>query len=252
MKYRNHSAANLLFCYNARNYASFMEQRQIPRNPDTPLLTHKAIELLTQLCFRQDDVVDMPVDLIFQFSTHTNIKATVDIITDDLTKGLSTKVFVTGGFPTYEGIRQHEFSLAEMIMQHIDTARFPHTQFFREDISRNTPENITEALKVLDFSAYDRAVFIFKSHAAGRGYLTLRKYLPHTLLLQQTVNARYKGGSEYITRENWYETEFNRSRVYGEFLRIKTYGSRGDLDYSEVKGLIQDIDTEITADIPVY
>ncbi len=119
-------------------------------------------------------------------------------------------------------------------------------QFFHEDQSTNTPENVTEALKILDFSDYAKVLFIFKSHDARRGYLTLRKFLPDAQLIQKTFNTQYPGTDRILNQETWHTFDFGRSRIWGEYLRIKKYGERGDIALDdETKSLITEIQTAV-------
>jgi hypothetical protein len=81
------------------------------------------------------------------FERAYSAKQLASVVEDLLDKKISNKVFITGGTPSYT-----------------------------ENALRNTLENVTEALKVLDFFSYSTILFVFKTHAAGRGYLTLKKY----------------------------------------------------------------------------
>ncbi len=222
-----------------------LSQRQIPRNPPSPKLNEEIIRLLTQLCFRQDNIITEPVDLIFLFSTHTIVEKTANSISRLLDKDISKKVFITGGFPNYSDVKRNTTPESELILSNINRSKFPDVIFYKEEKSRNTLENVTEALKVLNFSNYKRVLFIFKSHAAGRGYLTLRKYLPNSLLIQQTNSAEYRDLKVPISRSNWFTSKFAQERVFGEFLRIKEYGKRGDIEFDEVRDLVNRIDKSI-------
>ena len=68
--------------------------------------------------------------------------------------------------------------------------------------------------------------------------------------MQQTFAAQYSytEATDVIARENWHTFEFGRTRVWGEFLRIKTYGQRGDIEYNEVRELVEEIDQETSID----
>src|SRR6185503_8202402 len=161
-----------------------MQKREIDRNPKTPVLSDRAIVLLTQLCFRPDDQVEQ-ADLIFVFSTPMEVQIVSKILDELLLHGLSKQVFVTGGIPNFD-----DYTVAkpesQLVLDMIHFSKYPNVKFYSESTSKNTKENVTEALKVLDFAQYKKVIFVFKSHAARRGYLTLKKYLPVTKLLQKT------------------------------------------------------------------
>jgi hypothetical protein len=216
-------------------------QKEIPRNPETPALSKEAVRLLTELCFKQDDDLEK-VDLIFIFSSSVYCEQIADIVHDLLDKGISNKVLVTGGFTEKNNSLKYNKSECELVMKEIDVTKYPEVEFIKEEKSTNTFENVAEALKVLDFRNYNKVLFIFKSHAAGRGYLTLRKFLPKSRLLQKSYDAGYLEAEHEIGRSNWYTFDYTKSRVWGEFLRIKKYGQRGDIEFKEVKELVDKID----------
>jgi hypothetical protein len=132
------------------------------------------------------------------------------------------------------------------VLQSIKSTDFPNVKFYNEIKSTNTLENVTEALKVLDFSNYKTIVYVFKKHDCRRAYLTLRKFLPNTKLIQHTFEPTYTGTDRPLNKDTWYTYDFGKSRVWGEFLRIKLYGERGDIAYDEeTKWLVEEIDKVI-------
>jgi uncharacterized SAM-binding protein YcdF (DUF218 family) len=205
-----------------------MEKREIEKEPEVPELSKDDIENITKTCFRDDDILE-PADLIFVFGSSHYVKELSEIISNLLIRKLSNKVFLTGGRPDYIDSRKIDKSESLLILDYIDKQMFKGVEFYVENKSTHTTENIMEALKVLDFSKYEKIIFIFKSHASGRGYLTLRKYLPKVKLIQKTFSVSYHNNTDEITKENWYKTDFGKKRVYGEYLRIKKYSERGDI-----------------------
>jgi hypothetical protein len=73
----------------------------------------------------------------------------------------------------------------------------------------------------------------------------LKKFLPKIQIYQKTFNTKYITAKKDIDKNNWYTFKFGRERVWGEFLRIKKYGSRGDIEYASVKNLIKEIEKEL-------
>ena len=213
---------------------------EIQRSPDAPIFDDTSIELLSELCFRRDDN-PFKVDLVFAFSSSHGTAELATII-DNLLQGTSQKVFITGGIPPYADTPQTEIAESELVLRHIDQTKYPPGTFFVESSSRNTLENVTEALKVLDFSNYERVLFIFKSHAAGRGYLTLKQFLsPNTHIYQKTWAPVYDG-KYALSKDVWFRSDFGRARVWGEFLRIKKYGERGDIAYpNDVRSIVENL-----------
>ncbi len=205
-----------------------MKIREIEKEPDVPELSVEQIKIITDLCFRADDVLE-PADLIFVFGSSHYVQELASIVSELLSKKLSNKVFITGGRPDYVDSGKIDKSEYLLILDNINRQLFKGVEFYTENKSIHTTENVTEALKVLDFSKYKKIIFIFKSHASGRGYLTLKKYVPEAKLIQVSFNASYHDGVEVIKKENWYKTDLGRKRVWGEYLRIKKYSERGDI-----------------------
>ena len=222
-----------------------MIEREIEKNPHAPDISDKVVELLTELCFVKDDDTGQ-VDLIFVYATPSNFIEVKKILNDLLEMDYSKKVFVTGGRPHFQDYRyKDEKTEAEKFFEVFDISKFPSVKFFKEDSSTNSLDNVREAMKVLDFSDYKRIAFIFKSHASRRGYLTLRKFCSKTVLISIPFNTDYleiDSKGKLISRDDWHKSGFGRSRVWGEFLRIKKYGQRGDIEYKEVKDLVEEID----------
>lgn len=217
-------------------------QREVERNPKVPDLTPKAVALLTELCFRAEQPF-AKADLLFVFSSASAVGVLAEKVREVLARELVPEVFITGGAPQFTDYRDPGRPESELFFEHLNPTEFPEVRFFFESVSTDTRSNVTEALKVLDFSEYKKVMYIFKAHAAGRGYLTLKKFLPHTELVSVPFAPVYPEIGRAITPEDWHETEFGRSRVWGEFLRIQKYGQRGDIFFNvEVKGLVGNIE----------
>jgi len=221
-----------------------MLQLEVEKNPKPPNLSKPTIELLTKLCFRRNDPLEK-VDGIFVFSTSTYVKELTDLIINLIQKNLTHNIFITGGV----GVESKELGKtqieAKLILETINKNQFSNINFFTENISTNSLENVTEMLKVKDFLDFKKILFIFKAHAAGRGYLTLRRFLPNTKILQKTFCVKYPNSKKEINRDNWHTFNFGSSRVWGEYLRIKKYGQRGDIEYEEIKDLVKEIENSI-------
>lgn len=225
-----------------------MQIQEVERNPETPEFSEEVIKLLTELCFRPDDPLE-PVDLIFEFSSPRHPEKTIEILEELLKQNIAKKVFITGGIPNFLDSPKINKPESELFLEKMNISKFPDVKFFSETKSTNTLANVTEALKVLDFSNYSKILFIFKHHDSMRGYLTLKKFLPHAKIIQRTFSYMYSGTDRPLTESTWYTYDFGRSRVWGEFLRIKKYGQRGDIFYGEkINEIIKQID-ELTGNI---
>ncbi len=218
-----------------------METREVDRHPIVPELSEQAIQLITQLCFRHDDPIE-PVDLIFVFSSPLEPEIVAELIKDLLRQNISKKVFISGGSASKFGDLNLAKPESSFVLERINKDKFPDVEFYSEDKSTNTLENVTESLKILDFNSYPKVLYMFKSHDSQRGYLTLRKFLPKSKLIQKTFSAIYPGTDKILDATTWHTYEFGRERVWGEYLRIKKYGERGDIAYDEdTKSLVDKI-----------
>lgn len=223
---------------------SKQELREIPKLPDMPVLNYRVIDLLTQLCFRKDnDINGQPVDAIFVFGIpELFAAAAAKAVLEAVTKSKSDLLVLTGGHPTYCDSFFVQRPESEVFYDYIKGKLPGNISVQLEITSNNTLENVTHSLPWL--INCHKIIFVTKNFASGRNYLTMKKFLPNALLLQISFNVFYPGGNE-ITRDNWYSFEDSRKRVWGEFLRIKTYGQRGDIEYDEVANLIKEINENI-------
>jgi hypothetical protein len=221
---------------------------EIERNPQPPEFSKKAVRLITDLCFREDDQLKK-VDGIFVYASTVSIEKLVKLLDNILSRGLSNKIFITGGTTPKHlaeelGIKPH-LKEADLLLNAFELDKYRNLEVYVERNSTNTLENVTETLKFSEFRDCGSLLFIFKSHPAGRGYLTLRKYFPDAEILQKTFNAKYEIAEKEITRDNWFTFDFGRRRVWGEYLRIKTYGRRGDIEFDEVRNLVEEIEENL-------
>ena len=122
-----------------------MEKREIEKEPTVPELSKTDIENITKVCFRQDGVLE-PAELVFVFGSSHNIQEIADIVSDLLARKLSNKVFITGGVPKYADSKKIDKAESLSLLDCIDKDLIVRTQFFTENSSRNTLENVTEAL----------------------------------------------------------------------------------------------------------
>lgn len=154
-------------------------------------------------------------------------------------------IIISGGIVNYQDSDIHSFSEAEMIYNAIMHYIPKSVNVILEKKAQHTLENVVFSLDMLDKKP-NSMCFIGKSLQAGRAYLTLKKYLPNTKLYQRSVNPLFPLALELLTVNNWhYYPEFV-GRVWGEFLRIKKYGERGDIDYNNVeKDLIDQIENSV-------
>jgi len=96
-----------------------------------------------------------------------------------------------------------------------------------ENKSNNSLENVQFSFPLLASS--QSIIFITKNFAAGRHFLILKKYFPNIPIFQKTYEPVYPdNNSIIISKNNWSNNVLTASRVWGEFLRIKSFEGSGN------------------------
>lgn len=215
--------------------------KQIPRLPSLNYrLTPRLIELLTELCFREESSF-VPVDLVFVYGTSFFLENVASILSHLITHNLTPAILLTGGISPEGNPQENSKSQARLIYEKIKNIS-GNIHVYLEENSQNTLENVIKGIELFNFTKKNKVGFIFPSFASQRGYLTLRRFLPQAQIIQFSYDAIYPDSVCPISKEKWHTFDAGRRRVWGEFLRIKQYGQRGDIAYEEVKDLIEKIE----------
>ncbi len=202
---------------------------KLPKEPRAPDLLPDHVERLTIAVFGPE-VPPRPCDVLFVFGgTHpgrweTTIRA--------YQAGYASRIVVTGGVkpgghrhPQWNGGDGPE---AHGIVQHLIRRGVPCSAITWEESSRNSLENVRCAAEVFDFAAVRSVMFVSVSHGAGRQHATLLKVLPSGIAyVPFTFDAEFSGVT--VSRQGWAKTSIGRDRVWGEYLRMRVYGARGDI-----------------------
>lgn len=215
-------------------------KREIAKNLKCPKLSKEAINLLSKLCFIPQKIEE--ADLIFVFGSRFGMDDNTAAIKELLDEDIAKRVILTGGNPQFDDLDTMGDTEAEILLKMIDVKKYPHVAFYSENKSHHTLANVTEAMEIIDFDEIKKIVFVTKSFASRRGYLSLRKLLPKQKLMTRTYGAIYPDSEHRITKNSWHKFEEGRNRVWGEFLRIAKYGRRGDIEFREVEALVKQIE----------
>lgn len=204
----------------------------ISKEPVIPDLNEMDVDFLTALTFEKE-AIPQKCDALFIFS---------GIHSGHWEKAIEAykynyidTIIVTGGrsltgnpHPDWDGNSDIEISEAQVIVSYLVSAGIPSEKICMEEKSTNSLENVIYAKEVFDFTMIQTLMVVCKSHVAGRQIRTLKKHLPRQIeYIPYTFNSVYKGIE--VNRYNWMETEVGRKRVWGEYLRIKHYGIKGDI-----------------------
>lgn len=212
--------------------------REIPRDTLPEELNDYVIEALSDLFFGPDSSYE-EVDILFVFGVVKLASNAVEIVQGVLDQELTKKVMLTGGMPVYtDSYQGYSEAESESLLKMIDQRKYAEVEFLFETNSSNTLENVTEALNVYDFSHLSKVAFTSKKIHSLRSYLTLKKFVNAKILSWPYSSIDTDTGSA-LRRDNWFKTTIGIQKVWGEYLRIKLYGSRGDIAYDEVQGKIE-------------
>ena len=209
----------------SNNYEGSLKNRPIPREVAVDDLSPEEIERITQTVFVAPE--SQPVDLLFIFGTSTIDGETLESVARACQQGRFPKVLVTG----LSGRLYSETGkpVAHIMRDELIARGVPSEIILVQDRSTNTLEDVAFSLDVLEKHSIflDSIAFLCKAHHSGRCLRTLRKFFPSQILSPVTYLAEYEGVK--ISKEDWYQHEVSRGRVYGEYLRIIEYTGRGDI-----------------------
>ena len=222
-------------------------EREVAKLPEIPFLNEIIIKALNELCFRHDnDLSSVHSDTVFVFGTAVSLDKSAETIIETVKQVSPKKLIISGGIPSYQDSYDISKPESELLYDLVHQSIPRDLKVCLEKTSNNCLENVRNSLPFLKDS--EQITFVSKSFGAGRDYLTLKKFLPHSRYTQKTFDALYPGNAGYITKENWHHDVDSTKRVWGEFLRIVKYSQRGDIEHNEVKPLLD----EILSNIPPH
>ena len=201
------------------------KNRSIPREVAVNDLSPEEIKHITQTVFVASE--PQPAELLFIFGTSSIDSEILDAVACDYLQDRFPKILVTGlsGRLYYETGRP----LASIMRDELIARGVSSDAILVQDRSTNTLEDVAFSLDVLEQHniSPNSIAFLCKAHHSGRCLRTLRKFFPFQTLSPITYVAEYDGVK--VSKEDWYQHEISRGRVYGEYLRIIRYTERGDL-----------------------
>ncbi len=214
-----------------------IEAREIEKTPRPPGMFPDLVEALTSLCFSEDK--KQKADVLFVFGSNIIQQQLASKICGLLEEGITKKVIITGGIPSYESIILQPIPESEQILSHIPRELFSDVVFIQENNSKNSLENVLETSLIYNFSGDRSVMFLSHSYASMRSKLTLKKICPDKLLVSQPYDIPSESKKYPISRKHWFKTSFGQAVVWGEFLRFIRYGEREDFPIGDVRENIQ-------------
>lgn len=216
-------------------------QREIQKVPKNPDMGTELIEALTSLCFQQEHLG--PSDVLFVFGSNVQHKEIADLISYMLDKNYINQVVITGGIANYTGSVYKRQAESERIKSFIALQNYPDKYIYTENKSKNTIENIVEAQKVFSFEHIKSMTFLAHSYASTRCALSLKKYFPGIPVYCIPLPLPSKFFEYPVSKARWFKTNYGQGLVWGEYLRLKIYGNRGDFPIVEIKDKLDHIET---------
>lgn len=206
----------------------FNRQTVVPRHPALPDHFNDLIKTITDIAFMKPSTE--PVDIVFAFGSWNQYKALSKALTRIYETGLSRDFILTGGFPNNPEPGTPLISVTDRVLGVLPQTMQDSCTIHCQNKSTNSLEDAVFAQPYLEPYQTQTIGCVARNWAFRRQYLTLQKCVPHARILPLPYDEELTDGS-VITSENWHlNTEF-RSMVWGEILRIKFYGERGDIAY---------------------
>jgi hypothetical protein len=214
-------------------------QREISKVPASPTMDTALISALTALCFQEESITAS--DLLFVFGSNVQHREIAHIIRYMLDMELVNQVLITGGIANYNGSFYKKQAESEQIKSYIPVEKYGNKKIYTENQSKNIIENIMEAKKVISFENIRSMTFLSHSYASTRAALSLKKFFPfiqlHCIPLPLPTDI-----SKYpISKQMWSKTEYGRGLIWGEYLRLQTYGQRGDFPIEEIRETLDQV-----------
>ncbi|SHG62555.1 YdcF family protein [Pedobacter caeni] len=213
--------------------------REISKTPHCPIMDPELVSVLTDLCFQKENI--NPSDLLFVFGSNVKHKEIAGIIADLLDTEIIDKVIITGGVANFGGSYYHHKPESESIMSFIPEKKYKDKQIVLETVSKNTLENVVEARKVFCFDQVKTITFISHSYASTRAALTLKRFFPEVTLYCIPFPLPSDQQEFPVNRQLWSKTKYGQSLVLGEYLRLITYGKRGEFPIEDIQALLNQV-----------
>lgn len=219
-------------------------ERLVPKYPEVPKLNSKAIELLTSLCFRENDSIQK-VDVLFVFWMARARQEAIGIITELLYNQVSSTLILTGWTPWFhDSTNTWGVPESRLLWDELHLENYPSVKVIYEETSTNTWDNVRFVKDLYDRSTVKTIWFVSKYFHAWRAFISLQTEFPSINLIQYAY-INYDKDNIVTRKEDRMNNEKIISKVRGEFLRIKEYWTLGYINTSSVDHIIKAIEKEI-------
>lgn len=214
-------------------------QREISKVPACPDMDAALVSALTELCFQEESL--MASDLLFVFGSNVQHREIAHIIRYMLDSALVNQVMITGGIANYNGSFYKKQAESEQIKSYIPLEKYADKKIHTENQSKNIIENIIEAQKVFSFEHIRSMTFLSHSYASTRAALSLKRFFPDIALHCIPLPLPSDLSKYPISRQMWSKTDYGRGLVWGEYLRLQKYGTRGDFPIEDIQANLDEV-----------
>lgn len=164
-------------------------------------------------------------DLAIVFGTQNQL--CISAVKEIYSKKLVKKFILSGGKNRHSGEIEAKFLQKELLKSNI-----PNEVLILEKESKNTLENVLFSKKLIDekigLNNVKKIIAVVKHFHSRRAIMTLKKHFPKHIKILPFV---YPVGN--FTKENWFDTENGRRRVFEEWEKIPIYLAKGDIQELE-------------------
>ena len=206
-------------------------QRQIVRDPQCPELGRAGEDALEELCFGPHCETPLRCDLLLVLGSAHSVTTLIQVTESILIRGGASLVLVTGGIPRFNDYAPRTEPESREIIRQLRMERFPSVRVIEEPNATNLKENVEFSRALLKEEVPSTIVSVMKSHSIGRTEATLKAYFPSSQIAHASYDADFGHGP--LGRSTWRGHPAHRGRVWGEFLRIREYSGRGDIDITK-------------------
>lgn len=220
-----------------------MEQKQPQTDllpyPSCPTMDQGLVHVLTDLCFQEEEQV--PSDLLFVFGSNVKHKEIATLIAKLIDRNLIDQVIITGGIANFGNSYHQNRPESEAIYGHLPE-KHKQRNIILETSSKDMFENIQEAQKLIDIEKIKTITFICHAYASKRASLSLKSFFPNTKIycIPFPLPSDYK---DYpINNGHWFKTKYGQSLILGEYLRLITYGNRGDFPLTTIQAHLDQVE----------
>lgn len=221
-----------------------MEQKQLEEEifptPSCPTMDPELVNVLSDLCFQKEELRSS--DLLFVFGSSVKHAEIAALISKLISKKMVDQVIITGGVANFGNSYFQNKPESETIYSFLPE-EWKQRPILLETRSKSMLENIIEAKKIGDFENVKTITFICHSYATKRAELSLKRFFPNAKIYCNPLMLPSDHIAFPISRDSWFKTKYGQSLILGEYLRLITYGKRGDFSLAEVQPQLDLVET---------